>query len=957
MAEFFEITRELDKLKRLEQPGGGDLESVRELVGGDAELTRYFYDKNKRGGLSGGWLDLLGGAGEFECLGGTGGEPGVVEQVKALYLADCAADKAEAVLGIIEKIKAKDAAIQGILMDAFAKMPEDVAGKGISVVLDYLEGREYKYWYSVGEGAGKLMVGLVERQPNEAFAIAKRLLDVWRAEDNERSVFNHLRGKFVAHEYKRLMFDYYSKVWEKRPVEAAMLLADMLNGYVEDCSTEKGYDTSEYSRVSIEDLANIERLDYDLEAIIVKGICEGGVDAMKSGGEGVCKLLDYLEGLDKGIFHRIEMYLLRFVEGGEEKERINRTLGDERFLEGYSYRNEYKRLLNDKFDEVDDRVRDLFVGWVNKEKVSGEQRQEIEEWCERNGKPKPDFEKMENGKKAEQLYLVRERFKDLYEEYKRKAGLEDGNLSARKMVGEARAVSPAEGSPLGVEEMVEMGGEEVLRYLGEPTNYEGEMKPGEWRGPKDALEAAFREAIRRRPGEYIGGKVNERLVKLDAGFVSSYFSAIWDLVRSDAWERRYWAAVVKLAARVVEENKDKKGYKYCFREVLSALREGFTAKDKAIEFDREMIRTVWGIFEALVRYEEDYRRLEHERDPMQMRCSSVNGEALEQVVMIGFVCKRKFEEYYEGHLQGEIRKVLDYVVGAVKRAEVNCTLGADLGRIGWLDEEWLKGNLERVFEGKMWDVVWGTHVAWGRPSRSGFDLLLERGIYARAITKLGEANEYNFQKEPEEGFTEHLMIGYFNGWIALDAPLLEEFFNEASAELRGKAARFLTTGFKPEKEGGEDYSEVSDRMRRYWRKRLEVMSENRAENLAEAVEFTGWVEDSLLAAKETLELLEKTLELTEGRLGKMRDARDFIERVCELGEGNELLALKCLKKAAADENMRTPWAMPEGRLVEFLEGMVEMAPKVTAEAVDVADAYGRLHPEKFHAVWEKLSGI
>ncbi len=143
---------------------------------------------------------------------------------------------------------------------------------------------------------------------------------------------------------------------------------------------------------------------------------------------------------------------------------------------------------------------------------------------------------------------------------------------------------------------------------------------------------------------------------------------------------------------------------------------------------------------------------------------------------------------------------------------------------------------------------------------------------------------------------------------------------------------------------------------------MEVSEEvNTEENFKEAVEFTGWVEDSLLESNETLELLEKTLDLSGGKFGQMRDVREFIGRICELGNGNELIALRCLKKATADENMRVPWARYEEKLIEFLEQIsalpndYENVEDILNEAVEVADLYGRLQPDKFREIWEKLN--
>jgi hypothetical protein len=93
----------------------------------------------------------------------------------------------------------------------------------------------------------------------------------------------------------------------------------------------------------------------------------------------------------------------------------------------------------------------------------------------------------------------------------------------------------------------------------------------------------------------------------------------------------------------------------------------------------------------------------------------------------------------------------------------------------------------------------------------------------------------------------------------------------------------------------------------------------------------------------------------------MRDVREFIGRICELGKGNELIAMRCFKKATADENMRVPWAKYEEKLVEFLEQIsalpndYENVEDILNEAVEVADLYGRLQPDKFREIWEKLN--
>jgi hypothetical protein len=284
-------------------------------------------------------------------------------------------------------------------------------------------------------------------------------------------------------------------------------------------------------------------------------------------------------------------------------------------------------------------------------------------------------------------------------------------------------------------------------------------------------------------------------------------------------------------------------------------------------------------------------------------------------------------------------------------------------QLHWLEAKWVGKNLDNVFDNSndnLWDAVWGSYMSWSRAYKNTFEFLAEHGKYAIAIDRIGKSRKFEYSKDPDEGLTEHLMIGFFNGWIEFGDELLKRLLEKAPPGLRGKAARFLTTGFKAVKEEEKDHKEVSDRMRGYWRKRLAAIRDNAEGNVEEAIELTGWVGDSLLEPKETLELLEQTLELSGGRIGNMRDARDFVEGVCELGEGNELLALRCLKKASADENMRVPWAALEEELVGFLERICGLPDEhegldvIREEAIEVADSYGRFQPDKFRGVWERL---
>jgi hypothetical protein len=655
------------------------------------------------------------------------------------------------------------------------------------------------------------------------------------------------------------------------------------------------------------------------------------------------------------------MYLLRFVKPGTESARINHLIGDEDYFKEYNpCWHEHRRLLNGKFEDVTEGVKRAFLEWVEEDKYGKEMREETQELAKENDKEPPDFEDRENRAKAKELYLVRERFKDEYERYKKAAGVKnDSSLAPWKDVSNARWVDPKEGTPLSAEDMANMDCEMVLDYLLKPKNYEEKESVSGWGTEKDALIETFKYDAKKRMKKYLDCNL-EKLLRLGPHFMSRLFYGLREEEKSKDTARALLAKGLELASEVVKRYGRDEQNEVCFSAILSALRGGFSNKaDEGIEFTEERVKRFWGIIETLTGCPVGHmKRLEeHERDPVQIGCNLVAGQAMELSVSLGVVCKKRFQELYEGWLRDRVRKCHETVLKGIDTPGVKYVFGLDFTRMYWADSLWVEMNMEIIFSADNWDEVWGTYVSWGRPSLQCFEFLLREGQYLKAVNNIGKKNEFRFRKELEVGLIEHLMIGYFNGWIEYGHQVLQEFFDKAPAELRAEAARFMTTGFKGTKEGDDEKyrQDVSERMREYWRIRIEAIKERQEIGGEEAVELTGWVCDSVLPAKETLELLVQSLELSGGKVGKGGDARDFVKGVTKMGEGNEILALQCLLLASGDKEMHMPWSRIQKPLVSFFEKMVDMPQEIQRVVVKVADVYGRYNPADFRDIWEKLS--
>jgi hypothetical protein len=758
-----------------------------------------------------------------------------------------------------------------------------------------------------------------------------------------------MKTYFKDYDYKELLFKYYKKLWELDALRATKLLTETFNKALDEIAKDNKYTIESGFHIQIERLDQIgDKFDRDITETLVEGICKAGRAVIEKQPDKVDELFDYLEGLNKTIFERILMYLLRFTPAKTQKKRISTIIGNRKFLERPYCRYEYRLLLRDKFEEIAPEAKEVFTSWLEEQRLDDKEKKDISNWIkehEEREATEKDFEQIENSELARGLYLVRKQFAELYDKYKNKAGATDEELAPKPMIGEARAIDPTEGSPKSVEEMVKMEPIDVLEYLNDPSKWKIDKKRvSPFHTPEKGLEGTFEKVVQKR--------------------VKDYGDGAWNALREKKVEEGSLVSFLERANCVIDKQRGNQDYEGVFRSIIYIIGGIFEDERLKKKLVKENGETIWRIIETLTRYDDKEDLTDYVRDPHQGCINCVPGEAFTLVVRFGLRCKNEDRKSYERKWSYKIIEILKYVIEDVEDPRVRSVLGVWFPQLHWMEEEWISENIDRIFGGdndERWDGIWGSYMSWGRPYEEVFKFLASRGKYVEAIGRIGIVGKYKYDKNPDEGLVEHLMIGFFNSWIWLDCDLLKNFFGKASAELRGKAARFLTTGFKTvNEEGGKRKEEVAKKMKEYWEKRLEVIEQNKKNNFEEAVEFTGWVEDSLLESKKTLELLERTMDLTGGKLGRMRDARDFLECVCELGQGNELLALRCLRKAVVDKDIRTVLTLRGNRLVEFLEQIVQLPNDYTdvdcirREAVDVADAYGRILPDMFRKVWEKL---
>jgi hypothetical protein len=537
-------------------------------------------------------------------------------------------------------------------------------------------------------------------------------------------------------------------------------------------------------------------------------------------------------------------------------------------------------------------------------------------------------------------------------------------LAPEPRMSEGGWLSGKEGAPVNSSEMFEMEPVEAIEYINDPSRWSAD-KIGKWpfHSPEKALSHVFEDVVKERIDDYTGLELEE-LEKLEPVFLQRYFKGIVNAFRENKLKEDSLLKVLENCERIVEDNIGSCEYDWIFSLILEII---------GIIFDREELKKsiipqnsqiAWNIIDKLRTYEDD-RKSDSESDAHTDCINSVSGKAFELVVRFGLFFKNLDERDYTANWSERIKCSVEDIINNDQRRWVRCVLGVNFPQIHWLEKTLAEDNIDKIFDvsnDETWKDVWGSYLAWSRAYRNIFEFLRGRGKYADAIDKIGVYGQArSFAKEADEGLVQHLVIAYFNSWIEWGDPLLNKFFKEAPVELRAKAASFLHTGFKPtlkkKSEDPGDFEKKAERIRVYWNERIKAIKSENGNDNKEAVQLIGWIEDTLLDAKETLELTSATLELTGGKLSQHRGESVLVKAACKLGINNELLALQCMNKMMAGRPEWPHFSLYGEELKAFMEHIIKLAKKdndIRAQAIELINAYGRRNIKNLRPYYDEL---
>ncbi len=963
MTDFYKQAEILDKLIGLENPRHKDLQQLNSILKDDEELKVYFFKNNDNYK----WLTLLDSADEFSSLERANEEIVSSDFIKAAYLVKAAEEFPDEVMGIIARLDVKNPFAKGIILEALLNIKPDKSVRLTWLVIKYLYSSKEVNWYHSGKHAAELMVKFSDKYINESFVIAEKLLEIRNAKQRDNA-----ESDFKEYQYKNLLFNYYSKLWEKDAFRAFKILFNQLNNYLNEIQKDKDSDISSLAYFghfeSIDEIEEETAYGRKIELMTLTGLREIGKAVIDNQYEKIDKFFDYIELVDFEIFKQLEMYLLRFVKTGDQKVRIQNILLNQEFIyESDSY-NEYILLLRDKICEFDKsisvQILAILIDKAEKDSI------EYDAWIQ-NNRPDNSHEfnvaKYKARRIAKWLYPVKDNplFSEIYNKHKEKSGLSGNELKPEPRVTHSDWVDEKEGSVIDFDQMRIMEPLDVLEALKVKDNWKYVGKRW-WQDEEgDAISQVFEKVVTERLDDYIILKPEE-ILELKPIFVARYINGLILAFREE--EKRvkgYWLNILNFGISLHSNKGNNSEYDWTYRDVLSFLDDTLRNEDLNKEIVANHLDKTWKLIESLIRYD-DGEKEERTSDPHQGSINCVQGKAFELAIRFGVICNKISPDKYQDDISEKLKAALEYVLNEVSYKRIRCVIGVWFPQIHLLEQDWINNHIDEIFNENDyddWNVIWGSYLNWSRAYKNAFLYLTEKGKYNFAIQHINEEDKYKRSRVPGKGLVEHLMIAYFNDWIENGHPLLQQFYSTATPKLKGKAAIFLETGFKAVKEEDNKarIAKEGEKLKKYWEGRIEEISQNPELNVEEAIGFFDWIENTLIEPKRTLELILRTLELTEGKLGRNRDEVTIVQGACKIGVGNELLALKCMNKMMEGKPEWLSFSVYQKNLEDFLDHTVGLSNdtkdiiEIRKEAIELVNAYGRRQIDDLRPYYDKLS--
>ncbi len=865
---FYGVIAELDKLLSITEPTEDHAdELMRHIV--EPQRQRYFFDKcdNPK------WLPLLEKRGAFYSPQDAIEKDGYIQFVpwpESGYLARIADRADDAVFQIIEKLDTKNLSVLGSFVEAAIKSSPDVAAKYVDLIVKK-KWLKNKYTLRLPDQVASLMEKLVSADKNEkALALADELFSVQgtgpvKISDDPDSPlqYTHPDAKpfYDEWQFEHIIKNKTVELSQKRPVEMFGIYTRKLREAIE----VEGKEGDKDNRDNFYEFSHIWRPNItaarsygreDVKNILLDEI----INLIQTHAQNLEILKQFTKILKEqayALFRRIEMHLYFVFQQNFEAETAT-ILSDERIIYAYNLRREYLPLLGNAFPTLSKEVQLKILNAIDKgpkfekrDDFTDEKFARVQDdWRNRYYTPIKDH--------------LPEKYRVKYDALATKYGTPPEDSGEMISWDGGR-------SPLSKEELAGMDAENTVQYF---ADYKTPDDPFE-RHSSNSLGMAFAEVVKENPQRYVSAISLFKEKKLRPIY---FYNLIRGLKESLQNGRQFeWEPVINLChdlifqeeLKSIPAHQDEQDWRTVRQTVANFLGDALGRGDNNPSISLQ--EKIWDIVSELSQdpeptLKEEKRDGEGGFDPMTLAINTIRGEAMHAVINYGLWVARNLEDKtVEIKIPQKVTDVLDKHLDKNQDTSlaVHSIYGWRAPNISYLNKPWLEANKEKIFPKDSPEyllVAWEGYLS-NNVIKEVFQIL--KPLYFEFIPFLGNFEKRGFRvNEVDQRFPQHIMVLYVSD--AENDDLVEFFFEHAPAKARAEALNFAGRVVLRQQDGLRYKEQVLKRLAELWEKRISLPSDTI--EVEELQELGWWFKFSPIRKKETLELMTKTLELTNGKI-------------------------------------------------------------------------------------------
>jgi hypothetical protein len=735
------------------------------------------------------------------------------------YLIKVADKLPQEVLEVMMAVETDDPWLLRQFCDAAMKMPKAQCEVWAKRVRGWIESERGSRGTTLMYAMSKFVAHLIDESSEESFELSAVILDISEPVEDRYEKYS---VRMDSYRYEKYLSEIIPRLAVLDSKRTANLLATLINDVIR-LHWSNMFPDGDGSHVfwlpAIED--HTQNKTHYIEgsiAIALRQVIERGID----GGDPLSDWLEWLEKCNSLVYTRMSIHLVRRF-GSDEISRcwlLNKDL-----FEHSAVLHEYLLLLRDSFERLSTVDQENILEWIDAIPVS---------------ESVPEEYRVQNQvfKKYRRLAFIQDHlphnWKARYEEISAEQGEHDlDRLSFDRWMGTADFVDDK--PPVPLEELVRMSVKELVDYL------LGDIPVDDFREVTErGLEKAIEEAVSQDPDKYIHDLAllkNQQIKPLyirgiSNGLINGTAETVSDgvIINWAEWcvSLPPWTGAHNGEPYIRDHDDNKKNF---FRWLESRM-----SSESENQLELTHRDSVFKVINAGV-HDTDPEGDAEWGDPHSQAINSVRGTAMETAFSYGLWVLRNLEQNDPQSFDDlpELRDLLEERLDANAEPSpaIRSCYGLYLPQLCWMDAEWLKENLPRIFPSepdgaKFFQAVWETYLLYGKCYRIVFDVLspvYERAVMSDEIQHCEKDDPNSKVRDANMRLSSHLVLFYAWENINLsEESMLCRFMRRAASEYKTEVLRFMGSVLRTEKHLDADVTSRFQQFHEWWE--LEISEEN-----------------------------------------------------------------------------------------------------------------------------------